>query len=68
MDLESIIDDFIMLCIFLGNDFLPSLPTLRISEDGLDLIIKLYRLLFINKHTPLFTKGKVRNALTILIG
>jgi 5'-3' exonuclease len=42
-DLERIIDDFVFFCFFIGNDFLPSLSALDISEGSLDNLIKFYK-------------------------
>jgi 5'-3' exoribonuclease 1 len=35
-NLGRVIDDFILLAVFLGNDFLPNLPDLHIHENGLE--------------------------------
>ena len=42
-DLERIIDDFIFICFFVGNDFIPSLLSLDISIGSLDMLIDIYK-------------------------
>lgn len=42
-DLERIIDDFILMAFFVGNDFLPNLPHLHINEGALALMFGVYK-------------------------
>ncbi|KAH8112662.1 exonuclease II [Phellopilus nigrolimitatus] len=41
--LEHVIDDFILLAVFVGNDFLPNLPDLHIHENGLERLFEVYK-------------------------
>ncbi|KAL6075040.1 exonuclease II Exo2 [Balamuthia mandrillaris] len=42
-DLERVIDDFVLMCFFVGNDFLPHLPYLDIADGALDKMFEIYR-------------------------
>ena len=42
-DLERAIDDWVFMCFFVGNDFLPHLPSLDIKEQGIDTLIQIWR-------------------------
>lgn len=43
LDLERFIDDFVVLMLFVGNDFIPRLPTFEIHEGAVDRLFEIYK-------------------------
>ena len=41
--LERVVDDLILICYLVGNDFLPNLPTLYIPNGGLPAVFEAYK-------------------------
>lgn len=42
-DLESIIDDWILICFLIGNDFIPHIPHFHIHKNALPKILEVYQ-------------------------
>ena len=40
---KYVIDNFILLAVFVGNDFLSNLPDLHIHENGLERLLDVYK-------------------------
>jgi 5'-3' exonuclease len=45
---DNLIYDYIFLCFLLGNDFLENIPSLKIKEGGINVLIKYYTLIMNN--------------------
>lgn len=56
---EKCIDDFVFMCFFVGNDFLPHLPSLSIRDGSIDQMLSLYNEILPTLPTYLTSCGKV---------
>jgi len=54
---EQRIYDYVFLCFFLGNDFLPHFPALNIRTRGIITLLEIYSMVFRNNPDKFLTKG-----------
>ena len=54
------LSDYIFLCFFLGNDFLPHFPSVCIRTNGLDILLNAYTETNVKRGTKLIENGKIQ--------
>lgn len=58
-DLERAIDDWVFMCFFCGNDFLPHLPSLDVRENSIDILLDIWKVVLPNMKTYMTCDGKL---------
>ena len=58
--LERVIDDWVLMCMLVGNDFIPNVPMLDIAEHGLDQMITAYKTRVLPHHGYLLRGGRIQ--------
>ena len=53
---NNVVNDFIVLCFLLGNDFLPHMPALEIRNKGIDILLDSYLEVIIDTKTYLINQ------------
>ncbi|CDO95672.1 unnamed protein product [Kluyveromyces dobzhanskii CBS 2104] len=56
-DYERAIDDWVFMCFFCGNDFLPHLPCLDVRENSIDILVDIWKTILPKMKTYLTCDG-----------
>lgn len=58
-DLERAIDDWVFMCFFVGNDFLPHMPALSVRDGGIDTLVGCWKLVVGRLHDYITCDGRL---------
>lgn len=58
-DFERAIDDWVFMCFFCGNDFLPHLPCLDVRENSIDILVDIWKTILPKLKTYLTCDGSL---------
>lgn len=58
-DPERAIDDWVFMCFFVGNDFLPHFPSLSVRDNGIDILVQCWKLVVLSLHDYITCDGKL---------
>lgn len=58
-DFERIIDDFVFVSMFVGNDFIPHLPTVNIGTGGMEHLFTIYKQVLPSLDGYILEDGKI---------
>lgn len=55
------VDDFILICYLLGNDFIPHIPSINIKNFGIEILLDIYTKVYIKYKTTILTNTVINN-------
>lgn len=58
-DFERAIDDWVFMCFFCGNDFLPHLPCLDVRENSIDILLDIWKVVLPTTKTYMTRDGQL---------
>ena len=66
--IDNIIDDYIFICYFLGNDFVPHMPGLDLKNGGHDIIMEIYVSILVNYGDFMVNRKRMKVNYKFLLG
>lgn len=58
-DSQLVCNDLVFLCFFLGNDFLPNIPSIDIKQNGMNILIEIYTKILSREKSHMISNGKI---------